>query len=91
MDYVHPWGKRIGYEDAFSKIDMRRTHFEGVGLGADSVGRCIRWALVAKLVMAQGPASLHGRIPSRAGVSISSPAPCGYRRREHFAAAQQTK
>ena len=37
MYYVDPWGKNLGYEDVFTKIDMCRAHFERVGLGADYV------------------------------------------------------
>ena len=42
MYYVDPWGKNLGYEDVFTKIDMCRAHFEKVGLGADYVTRFIR-------------------------------------------------
>ena len=42
MYYVDPWGKNLGYEDVFTKIDMCRAHFERVGLGADYVTRFIR-------------------------------------------------
>ena len=42
MVYVDPWGKVQGYEDVFTKIEMCRTHFEAVGLGADYVERFIR-------------------------------------------------
>ena len=42
MIYVDPDGKVLGYEDVFTKIDMCRTHFEAVGLGADYVERFIR-------------------------------------------------
>jgi hypothetical protein len=40
--YVDPYGKYLGYEDVFIKIDMCRAHFENVGLGADFVQQFIR-------------------------------------------------
>ena len=42
MCYVDPWGKVLGYEDVFTKIDMCRKHYEAVGLGADYVDQYIR-------------------------------------------------
>ena len=42
MLYVDPYGKTIGYEDVFTKIDMCRKHYEEVGLGADYVDQFIR-------------------------------------------------
>ena len=42
MYYVDPYGKHMGYEDVFTKIDMCRAHFEKVGMGADYVDRFIR-------------------------------------------------
>lgn len=42
MYYVDPWGKNLGYEDVFTKIDMCRKHFEEVGLGADFTDQFIR-------------------------------------------------
>ncbi|MEM8795510.1 MAG: cupin, partial [Pseudomonadota bacterium] len=42
MLYVDPWGKTMGYEDVFTKIDMCRKHYEDVGLGADFVEQFIR-------------------------------------------------
>lgn len=42
MYYVDPWGKPLGYEDVFTKIDLCRAHFEAVGLGADYVDQFIR-------------------------------------------------
>ena len=42
MNYVDPYGKHLGYEDVFTKIDMCRAHFEEVGLGADYVKTFIR-------------------------------------------------
>lgn len=42
MYYVDPWGKGIGFEDVFSKIDLCRKHYEEVGLGADYVDQFIR-------------------------------------------------
>lgn len=42
MVYVDPWGKTMGYEDVFTKIDMCRAHYKTVGLGEDFVDRFIR-------------------------------------------------
>jgi 2,4'-dihydroxyacetophenone dioxygenase len=42
MSYVDPWGKPIGYEDVFTKIDMCRRHYDAIGLGADYVDQFIR-------------------------------------------------
>jgi hypothetical protein len=42
MYYVDPWGKGIGFEDVFTKIDMCRRHFDAAGLGADYVDRFVR-------------------------------------------------
>ncbi len=42
MYYVDPWGKPLGYEDVFTKIDMCRRHFAACGLGEDYVERFIR-------------------------------------------------
>lgn len=42
MYYVDPWGKHLGYEDVFTKIDMCRAHYAAVGLGADYVDQFIR-------------------------------------------------
>ncbi|MBE1283460.1 MAG: cupin [Rhodobacteraceae bacterium] len=42
MLYVDPWGKTMGYEDVFTKIEMCRNHYEEVGLGADYVDQFIR-------------------------------------------------
>jgi 2,4'-dihydroxyacetophenone dioxygenase len=42
MYYVDPWGKPLGYEDVFTKIEMCRTHFEAVGLGAGFADQFIR-------------------------------------------------
>ncbi|WP_417721982.1 2,4'-dihydroxyacetophenone dioxygenase family protein [Salipiger sp.] len=42
MLYVDPWGKTMGYEDVFTKIEMCRKHYEAVGLGADYVDQFIR-------------------------------------------------
>lgn len=42
MYYVDPWGKNLGYEDVFTKIDMCREHFANVGLGADFADQFIR-------------------------------------------------
>jgi 2,4'-dihydroxyacetophenone dioxygenase len=42
MCYVDPWGKVLGYEDVFTKIEMCRKHFVDQGLGEDYVDRFIR-------------------------------------------------
>ena len=42
MIYVDPWGKVLGYEDVFTKIDMCRLHYGKVGLGEDYVDRFVR-------------------------------------------------
>jgi len=42
MYYVDPWGKSLGYEDVFTKIDMCREHFGSVGLGDAFVDQFIR-------------------------------------------------
>jgi 2,4'-dihydroxyacetophenone dioxygenase len=42
MYYVDPWGKPLGYEDVFTKIDLCRKHYENVGLGRDFVDQWIR-------------------------------------------------
>ena len=42
MYYVDPWGKLLGYEDVFTKIEMCRKHFSKVGLGEDYVDQFIR-------------------------------------------------
>jgi quercetin dioxygenase-like cupin family protein len=42
MYYVDPWGKNVGYEDVFTKINMCRAHYEAAGLGADFVDQFVR-------------------------------------------------
>ena len=42
MCYVDPWGKVLGYEDVFTKIDQCKKHFAAVGLGEDFVNQFIR-------------------------------------------------
>jgi 2,4'-dihydroxyacetophenone dioxygenase len=42
MIYVDPWGKTVGYEDVFTKIEMCRAHYASVGLGEDYVDQFIR-------------------------------------------------
>ena len=42
MYYTDPWGKGMGFEDVFTKIDMCRKHFEAVGLGAGYADQFIR-------------------------------------------------
>jgi 2,4'-dihydroxyacetophenone dioxygenase len=42
MIYVDPWGETTGYEDVFTKIELCRSHYEGVGLGAGYVEQFIR-------------------------------------------------
>ena len=42
MSYVDPWGKLLGYEDVFTKIDLCRKHFINIGLGENYVDQFIR-------------------------------------------------
>ncbi len=42
MIYVDPDGAVLGYEDVFTKIDLCRAHYAGIGLGADYVDQFIR-------------------------------------------------
>ena len=42
MLYVDPWGKALGFEDVFTKIDMCRKHYADCGLGAGFVEQFIR-------------------------------------------------
>jgi hypothetical protein len=42
MYYVDPWGKGVGFEDVFTKIEMCRAHYAEAGLGADYADRFIR-------------------------------------------------
>ncbi len=42
MIYLDEKGRQTGYEDVFTKIDMCRAHYAGVGLGADYVRQFVR-------------------------------------------------
>lgn len=42
MIYLDADGRQIGYEDVFTKLEMCRTHYASVGLGADYVDRFVR-------------------------------------------------
>ena len=42
MSYVDQWGKLLGYEDVFTKIDLCRKHFTNIGLGENYVDQFIR-------------------------------------------------
>jgi len=42
MYFVDPYGKGLGYEDVFTKIENCRRHYEAAGLGADYVDQFIR-------------------------------------------------
>ncbi len=42
MYYVDPYGKPLGYEDVFTKIELCRKHYTDVGLGEDYVEQFIR-------------------------------------------------
>ena len=42
MYYVDPYGKPLGYEDVFTKIELCRKHYAAVGLGEDYVEQFIR-------------------------------------------------
>jgi 2,4'-dihydroxyacetophenone dioxygenase len=40
--YVDPYGKALGYEDVFTKLENVRNHYERIGLGADHANRLVR-------------------------------------------------
>ena len=40
--YVDPYGKALGYEDVFTKLENVRRHYEHIGLGADYANRLVR-------------------------------------------------
>jgi 2,4'-dihydroxyacetophenone dioxygenase len=40
--YVDPYGKAMGYEDVFTKLENVRQHYERIGLGADYANRFVR-------------------------------------------------
>lgn len=40
--YVDPYGRALGYEDVFTKLDNVRRHYERIGLGADYAARFVR-------------------------------------------------
>src|SRR3954463_10114174 len=40
--YVDPYGKALGYEDVFTKLENVRRHYERIGLGADYANRFVR-------------------------------------------------
>jgi len=42
MYYVDPWGKNVGFEDVFTKLDMCRKHYKEVGLGEDYALQFVR-------------------------------------------------
>ena len=42
MLYVDPYGKALGFEDVFTKIDMCRKHYASIGLGETFVDQFIR-------------------------------------------------
>jgi len=42
MIYLDAGGNQTGYEDVFTKMDMCRTHYEAVGLGAGYVDQFVR-------------------------------------------------
>ena len=42
MIYVDEHGDAVGYEDVWTKIEMCRRHYAGVGLGASYVNRYVR-------------------------------------------------
>ena len=41
--YVDPYGKALGYEDVFTKLENVRRHYERIGLGADYANRFVKW------------------------------------------------
>ena len=40
--YVDPYGRALGYEDVFTKLENVRRHYERIGLGADYANRFVR-------------------------------------------------
>ena len=40
--YVDRYGKALGYEDVFTKLENVRKHYEAIGLGADYANRFVR-------------------------------------------------
>jgi 2,4'-dihydroxyacetophenone dioxygenase len=40
--YVDPYGKALGYEDVFTKLENVRKHYEKIGLGAEHANRLMR-------------------------------------------------
>ena len=42
MVYLDEQNRQIGFEDVFTKIELCRSHYEEVGLGADYVEQFIR-------------------------------------------------
>jgi quercetin dioxygenase-like cupin family protein len=40
--YVDPYGKALGYEDVFTKLEKASQHYERIGLGSDYVSRFVR-------------------------------------------------
>jgi len=42
MYYVDPWGKHMGFEDVFTKIDRCRAHYTQCGPGEDYGDQFIR-------------------------------------------------
>jgi 2,4'-dihydroxyacetophenone dioxygenase len=40
--YVDPYGRATGYDDVFTKLELARSHYEAVGLGAAHADRYIR-------------------------------------------------
>jgi 2,4'-dihydroxyacetophenone dioxygenase len=40
--YVDPYGKALGYEDVFTKLENVRGHYQKIGLGAEHANRLIR-------------------------------------------------
>ena len=42
LHYVDEGGKAVGFDDVFTRIDLARTHYEAIGLGADYVRNFVR-------------------------------------------------
>ena len=40
--YVDPYGKALGYEDVFTKLENASRHYDAVGLGADFLKKIVR-------------------------------------------------
>ena len=39
--YVDPYGRAVGYEDVFTKLENAKRHYEAIGLGSDYANRFV--------------------------------------------------